>query len=143
MLEQTYLDIARTFVSQRASAPLEERTEDQTLLSLPASPMAVPEVSEVPELNGSACEKSERSEEREREVAWRAAAMLPQVPRTGAIPVLVARRLAPGASGCISCGGVLTASELYRCPWCAAAVRRVLAEVREGVEPTREPLSAD
>lgn len=68
------------------------------------------------------------------EVAWRIDAMLPQVPRTGTIPLLLARPEAKTApSGmCVSCGDPLAANRRSRCALCVAAVERVLNEVREG-----------
>lgn len=55
-------------------------------------------------------------------IGWRAAAMAAQLPRSGAIPLLLAR---PGAGvspdGCCSCGDPLRVDERYRCRACAAA----------------------
>jgi hypothetical protein len=68
------------------------------------------------------------------EVAWRVAAMRPQVPRTGAIPVLLARpeaKTAPPGT-CVSCGDPLAQDRRSRCAPCASAVERVLNEIREG-----------
>jgi len=68
------------------------------------------------------------------EVAWRVEAMRPQVPRTGAIPVLLARpeaKYAPRGT-CVSCGGPLAAGRRSRCAPCVRAVERALNEVREG-----------
>ena len=68
------------------------------------------------------------------EVAWRIEAMRPQVPRSGAIPILLARpeaRTAPRGT-CVSCGDPLAADRRVRCAPCVAAVERVLNEVREG-----------
>ena len=64
------------------------------------------------------------------EVAWRLAAMRPQVPVTGAIPLLIARpgiRFAPGSCG--SCGDPLAAEERYRCRPCVAAAVAALEAV--------------
>jgi hypothetical protein len=68
------------------------------------------------------------------EVAWRVEAMRPQVPRSGAIPVLLARpgaRTAPSGT-CVSCGDPLAPGRRIRCAPCVAAVERVLNELREG-----------
>lgn len=68
------------------------------------------------------------------EVAWRIEAMRPQVPRTGTIPILLARpeaKTAPGGT-CVSCGDSLTPDRRIRCVPCVSAVERVLNEVREG-----------
>ena len=62
---------------------------------------------------------------------WRAAVMAAQVPRTGAIPLLLARpgiRFPPGS--CCSCGDRLSLNERYRCGPCAAATVHVLAAVQ-------------
>ena len=67
------------------------------------------------------------------EVAWRLAAMRPQVPRRGPIPFLVVRRVGAGGGGCLSCGGALGAGRAYRCAPCAQAAWLVLHELREGV----------
>jgi tubulysin polyketide synthase-like protein len=68
------------------------------------------------------------------EVAWRVEAMCPQVPRTGTIPILLARPQAkttpPGT--CVSCGGPLAEDRRIRCGPCVQAVERVLNDVREG-----------
>ena len=68
------------------------------------------------------------------EVAWRATAMRPQVPRRGPIPILVARDTAPRAGGCVSCGERLVDGRIARCGACARAAWLVLHEVREGVD---------
>ena len=63
----------------------------------------------------------------EQEVAWRVAAMRPQMTRTGAIPLLLARSGAPfEVGGCCSCGDTLVPGERYRCRPCVAAVVAVL-----------------
>ena len=67
------------------------------------------------------------------EVAWRAAAMRPQVPVRGPIPLLVAREFAPVPGGCASCGDPLSGGRPFRCGPCARAAWLVLHEVREGV----------
>ena len=67
------------------------------------------------------------------EVAWRAAAMRPQVPRRGPIPFLRARNAVPRTEGCLSCGGALDEGQTYCCAPCAKAAWAVLHEVREGV----------
>ena len=62
-------------------------------------------------------------------VGWRAAVMATQVPRTGAIPLLLAR---PGVrfplGTCCSCGEQLAPDDRYRCGPCADAAVAVLAE---------------
>lgn len=68
------------------------------------------------------------------DVAWRAAAMRPQVPRQGPIPFLVARDVSPGAGCCLSCGDALGTQQMYRCDPCTRAAWAVLREVREGVQ---------
>jgi hypothetical protein len=68
------------------------------------------------------------------EVAWRIEAMRPQVPRTGTIPVLIARieaKFAP-AGTCVSCGDPLAPDRRSRCVLCVEAIERLLNEVREG-----------
>ncbi len=66
----------------------------------------------------------------QQEVAWRVEAMRPQVTRTGAIPLLLAR---PGAAWgppcCCSCGDPLESTDRYRCRYCAAASVAVLDEL--------------
>jgi hypothetical protein len=65
------------------------------------------------------------------EVAWRIDAMRPQVPATGAIPLLLARPDAVRGSGrCCSCGDPLGPDERYRCRPCVAAVIALLESVR-------------
>jgi len=63
-------------------------------------------------------------------VGWRAAVMAAQVPRSGAIPLLLAR---PGirvpSGSCCSCGDLLGADDRYRCSPCVAAVVAVLERV--------------
>lgn len=62
-------------------------------------------------------------------VGWRAAVMATQVPRTGAIPLLLARpgiRFPP--KSCRSCGDNLADSDQYRCGSCVSAVVAVLEE---------------
>jgi hypothetical protein len=68
-------------------------------------------------------------------IAWRMAAMRPQVPPSGPIPYLVAvaglpARDTPGT--CLSCGDAISPPRRYRCGPCVTAVERVLAEIREG-----------
>lgn len=62
-------------------------------------------------------------------VGWRAGVMAAQVPRTGAIPLLIAR---PGvrfrAGSCCSCGDPRPVDR-YRCAPCAAASIHALAAV--------------
>ncbi|HEY5276119.1 MAG TPA: hypothetical protein VIK38_06220 [Coriobacteriia bacterium] len=62
-------------------------------------------------------------------IGWRAAVLAVQVPRTGAIPLLIARpgiRFPPGS--CCSCGDPRPADR-YRCAPCAAATVNALAAV--------------
>ena len=62
-------------------------------------------------------------------VGWRAAVMAVQAPRTGAIPLLLARpgiRFPPGS--CCSCGDPRPVDR-YRCAPCAAAAIHTLAAV--------------
>lgn len=66
----------------------------------------------------------------EQEVAWRIDAMRPQVTVKGAIPLLLARPLAPWKPGrCCSCGDPLAPADRYRCQHCVAAVVAVLVGV--------------
>ncbi len=63
----------------------------------------------------------------QQEVAWRVEAMRPQVTRTGAIPLLLARPIgAWGRGSCCSCGESLGRDDRYRCRPCIAAVVAVL-----------------
>lgn len=62
-------------------------------------------------------------------VGWRAAVMVTQMPRTGAIPLLLARpgvRFRPAT--CCSCGDQLGPDDRYRCEPCVSAVVAVLGE---------------
>ena len=62
-------------------------------------------------------------------IGWRAAVMVAQVPRTGAIPLLLARPWVRFPAGsCCSCGDARPADR-YRCVPCAAAAVHVLAAV--------------
>lgn len=64
-------------------------------------------------------------------VGWRAAVMATQAPRSGAVPMLLARpgiRLPLGS--CCSCGDPLTATDRYRCQPCVTAVVTVLEKLR-------------
>ena len=70
--------------------------------------------------------------EEDAEVAWRGAAMRPQVPPRGPIPVLVAREVVPAPGCCPSCGDPLGEGRSLRCGACARAAWLVLHEVREG-----------
>lgn len=63
-------------------------------------------------------------------VAWRIAAMRPQVHAEGSIPLFLARpdaRRPPGT--CCSCGESLAPDERYRCGPCVAAAVAVLEAV--------------
>jgi hypothetical protein len=73
--------------------------------------------------------------EEDRELAWRIAAMRPQVPATGPIPFLIARDAAPMRGYCLSCGDGLPSGQTIRCALCVRAAQLVLSQVREGVEP--------
>jgi hypothetical protein len=72
----------------------------------------------------------------ETEVAWRVAAMRPQIPPRGAIPFLLARLdlATPCAPGCCgSCGDPLDEGRRYRCAPCQEAAWLALNQVREDV----------
>ncbi len=63
----------------------------------------------------------------QQEVTWRIDAMRPQVTRSGAIPLLLARPIgAWGLGTCCSCGEPLAPDERYRCRPCVAAAVAVL-----------------
>jgi hypothetical protein len=68
------------------------------------------------------------------EITWRLEAMQPQVPRSGPLPFLVARDVAPAVGQCLSCGDPLTTGRTVRCALCVRAVQLVLGWVREGVD---------
>lgn len=70
-------------------------------------------------------------------VAWRVAAMRPQVPRRGAIPVLIARDVVAAPGCCISCGDSLQEGVTIRCAPCARAAWVVLHEIREDIPTER------
>jgi hypothetical protein len=56
------------------------------------------------------------------EVAWRVTAMLPQIPESGRLPFLVARKaLEPQEGCCLSCGDPLNQDDAYRCAACGRA----------------------
>jgi len=67
------------------------------------------------------------------DVAWRAAAMRPHVPRTGPIPFLVARPGVHPSHACGSCGDPLPHPTRLRCRPCSLAAWRVIHQVREGL----------
>ena len=68
------------------------------------------------------------------QVHWRADVMRPQVPLTGPIPTMYARRLSNVPNDCcLSCGDALTPGNKYRCEPCVRAAWLVLREVRAGV----------
>ena len=69
----------------------------------------------------------------EAEVAWRAAAMRPQCPRSGPIPLLRARAVAAAEGECISCGIRIETASVPRCRFCAQASRLILLEIRESI----------
>lgn len=59
---------------------------------------------------------------------WRVAAMRPQIPVSGPIPLLLARPGMQFTSGtCCSCGGALDDDERYRCRPCVDAAVASLA----------------
>ena len=66
----------------------------------------------------------------EHEIAWRIDAMRPQVPRAGAVPLLLAR---PGIAfplgSCCSCGDPRP-SDGYRCAPCVAAAMNALTAIQ-------------
>ena len=63
----------------------------------------------------------------EDEIAWRVAAMLPQVPSEGPIPFLVAKQGCKSEAGrCLSCGSSLREGDAYRCAICSRAVKEAL-----------------
>ena len=68
------------------------------------------------------------------EVAWRVAAMRPQVPTRGPIPFLVARDAPAAPRRCPSCGDPLGEGRSLRCEPCARAAWLVLHQAREGVD---------
>lgn len=59
------------------------------------------------------------------EVRWRVEAMRQQVPASGPVPLLVARRVQAGPGHCPSCGEP-TVGAAIRCSTCATAAREVL-----------------
>jgi hypothetical protein len=64
-------------------------------------------------------------------VGWRTAAMLAQLPRTGGIPLLLARPVTgPSPGSCCSCGDRLCDDERYRCRSCVQAAVEALAAIR-------------
>jgi hypothetical protein len=68
------------------------------------------------------------------EIAWRVAAMRPQLPPRGPLLFLTARPGLPAsATHCWSCGEPLLPGQQYRGTACARAVRQLLDEIREGV----------
>ena len=69
----------------------------------------------------------------EAEVAWRAAAMQPQCPRSGPIPLLQARAVAVADGACLSCGIPIETASVPRCRFCVEAARLVLREIRESI----------
>ena len=69
----------------------------------------------------------------ETEIAWRAAAMRPQCPRSGPVPLLLARPTAAVDGACLSCRIPIETTSVPRCRLCAQAARLVLAEIRESI----------
>lgn len=69
------------------------------------------------------------------EVGWRSAAMIPQIPETGPIPFLVARKSAnPNIQGCQSCGEATGTIQDYVCGNCSRAKHLALDLVMNFVE---------
>ena len=68
------------------------------------------------------------------EVAWRVAALRPQVPKRGPIAVLTVRDVPPEWGRCVSCGGRLGDGRTARCEPCARAAWLDLHQAREGVD---------
>ena len=66
----------------------------------------------------------------ETEVAWRVKAMRPQLPSSGAIPFLVARKVTWEKDRCLSCGDSLAREQRVRCFPCARAARLVISETQ-------------
>jgi hypothetical protein len=71
--------------------------------------------------------------EEEAELGWRVAAMRPQVPQRGPIPVLVACEVSAIRGHCLSCGDPLATGRTVRCALCVRAAQVVSGRVREGV----------
>ena len=69
-------------------------------------------------------------------VVDRLVVLLPQVPRTGRLPLLRYRATAPRPGACLCCGAPRTetapAGTAGRCPPCRIATRLAIARVREG-----------
>ena len=72
------------------------------------------------------------------DIAWRVAAMRPQITVKGPIPILRARDKPHRAGCCVSCDVPLPENTRYRCSLCARAAWFVLHEVREDVRPENE-----
>ena len=144
--KQEYLEKARTALAARQAwravfdpAPaemndacsLEPATEG---IRTPPAPAPTPSGATTP----PTCDRSDESDRShptppvEAEVAWRLAAMRPQVPETGAVPLLIARPDAPTPAGtCLSCGDPLSGGAVYRCRPCVeAAVRAIELRAR-------------
>ena len=88
------------------------------------------------------CDRSDESDQRgagrsaEAEVAWRLAAMRPQVPKIGAVPLLIARPDAPTPAGtCLSCGDPLSGGAVYRCGPCVEAAVWAIELRTRGLRP--------
>ena|SRR5215208_3648956 len=63
----------------------------------------------------------------ENEIAWRVTAMLPQIPTTGPVPFLVARKnVETGPNCCHSCGDSLNDGLGYICGPCSRAKHQAL-----------------
>jgi hypothetical protein len=69
----------------------------------------------------------------EAEITWRAAAMRPQCPRSGPIPLLLARPITAVDGACLSCGIPIATTSVPRCRFCTQAAQLVLAEIRESI----------
>jgi hypothetical protein len=68
------------------------------------------------------------------EVAWRVAAMRPQVPMRGPVPFLIARDVPLESSCCSACGCPLGANQRFRCQPCLQAATLVLDPAQEKAE---------
>jgi hypothetical protein len=72
------------------------------------------------------------------EVAWRAAVMVSQIPLTGYVPLLVARKALESKAGhCLSCGEILKGAKSCICTICGRA-KNIAIEIA-----MTRPVSAD
>lgn len=73
------------------------------------------------------------------EIAWRIKAMLPQIPDTGPIPLLIARAGIETRRGqCVSCGNLLQPSDGFVCTLCGRAKNLALEMAMSKATPTDE-----